>query len=61
MFMSPVRLRSEKVCSGDAQQKLKTKDPTSCQKGRLALTNAQLSKMIKERKGKIGRGSKMGA
>jgi hypothetical protein len=30
MLMSPVRLRSEKGCAGDAQQlKLKTTDPTS--------------------------------
>jgi hypothetical protein len=36
MFMSPVGLRSEKGCAGDAQQKLKSTDPhqetRNCQK-----------------------------
>jgi hypothetical protein len=31
MLMSPVGLRSEKGCAGDAQQKLKSTDLTSCQ------------------------------
>jgi hypothetical protein len=29
MLMSPVGLRSEKDCPGDAQKKLKSTDPTS--------------------------------
>jgi hypothetical protein len=33
MLMSPVGLRSEKDCAGDARQQLKTTDPTSRQKG----------------------------
>jgi hypothetical protein len=44
MLMSPVELRSEKGCSDDAQQKLKTIDPTSRQRGRPTSTNLQLSK-----------------
>jgi hypothetical protein len=32
--MSPVGLRSEKGCAGDAQQKLKTTDSTPHQRGR---------------------------
>jgi hypothetical protein len=59
MLMSPVGLRSEKGCSGDARQKLKTTDPTSRQRGRPTSTNPQLSKKIKERRGKIGRWSEM--
>jgi hypothetical protein len=55
--MSPVGPRSEKGCAGDAWQKLKTTDPTSRQRGRPTSTNSQLSKIIKERKGKIGHGS----
>jgi hypothetical protein len=42
MLMSPVGLGSEKGCAGDAQQKLKTSDPTSRQRGRPTLTNSQL-------------------
>jgi hypothetical protein len=42
--MSPVGFRSEKVCAGDALQKLKTTDPTSRQRGRSNSTNLQLSK-----------------
>jgi hypothetical protein len=57
MLMSPVGLRSEKGCSGDAQQKLKTTDPTSRQRGLPTSTKPQLSKIIKERMGKIDRGS----
>jgi hypothetical protein len=46
-------LRSEKGCAGDAQQKLKTTDPTSRQRGRPSSTNPQLSlKISKERRGK---------
>jgi hypothetical protein len=44
MLMSPVGLRSEKGCAGDAQQKLETTDPTSRQRGRPTSTNPQLSK-----------------
>jgi hypothetical protein len=32
--MSPMGLKSEKGCAGDAQQKLKSTDPTSRQRGR---------------------------
>jgi hypothetical protein len=32
--MSPVGLRSEKGCAGDAWQELKSTDPTSHQRGR---------------------------
>jgi hypothetical protein len=59
MLMSPEGLRSEKGCAGDAQQKLKTTDPTSRQRGRPTSTNTQLSKIIKKRRGKVGRGSQM--
>jgi hypothetical protein len=34
MLLSPVGLRSEKGCAGDAPQKLKNTDPTSRQRGR---------------------------
>jgi hypothetical protein len=34
MLMSPMGLRPEKGCTGDGQQKLKTTDPTSRQRGR---------------------------
>jgi hypothetical protein len=44
MLMSPVGLRSEKGCAGDAQQKLKSTDPTSRQRGHLTSTNPKLSK-----------------
>jgi hypothetical protein len=58
MLMSPVELRSEKGCAGDARQKLKSTDPTSRQRGRPTSTNPKLSKkIIKERMVKIGRGS----
>jgi hypothetical protein len=43
MLMSPVGLRSEKGCAGDARQKLKTKDPSFRQRGRPTSTNLQLS------------------
>jgi hypothetical protein len=62
MHKSPVGLRFEKGCAGDAKKKLKNTDPTSRQRGRSASTNPKLSKkIIKERMGKIGRGSKVGA
>jgi hypothetical protein len=41
MLMSPVGLRSDKGCAGDARQKL---NPTSRQRGRPTPTNQQLSK-----------------
>jgi hypothetical protein len=44
MIMSPVGLRPEKGCTGDAQQQLKTTEPTSRQRGRHTLINPQLSK-----------------
>jgi hypothetical protein len=50
--MSPVGLRSEKGCAGDAQQKLKTTEPTSRQRGRRTSTNPQLSKNNSRQKGK---------
>jgi hypothetical protein len=42
--MSPVGLRSEKGCAGDARKKLKSTDPTSRQRGSPTSTNPQLSK-----------------
>jgi hypothetical protein len=60
--MSPVGLRSEKGCAGDARQKLICTDPTSRQKGRPISTNPKLSiKIIIERMGQIGRWSQMNA
>jgi hypothetical protein len=53
MLMSPVGLRSEKGCAGDAQQKLKTTDPTSRQRGRSTSTNPRLYKNNYREKGKI--------
>jgi hypothetical protein len=44
MIMSPMGLRSEKGCAGDARQQLKTTDPTSSQRGRPTSTNPKLSK-----------------
>jgi hypothetical protein len=35
MNLSPTGLRPEKGCAGEAQQQLKTTDPTSRQRGRL--------------------------
>jgi hypothetical protein len=61
MLVSPVGLRSEKGCAGVTRQKLKITDPTSRQRGRPILRNPQLSKIIKEKRGKIGRGSQMSA
>jgi hypothetical protein len=62
MLMSPVGPRSEKGCADDAQQKLKSTDSTSRQKGRPTSTNSKMSKkIIKERMGEIGRGSQVGA
>jgi hypothetical protein len=61
MLVSPVGLRSEKGCHGDDQQKLKTTDPTSRQRGRPISTNPQLSKNNQREGGEIGRGFQMGA
>jgi hypothetical protein len=37
--MSPVGIRPEKGCTGNAQQKLKATDPISRQRGRLTSIN----------------------
>jgi hypothetical protein len=60
MLMSPMGLRHEKGRAGDAQQKLKTTDSTSRQRGRPTSTNPCL-KIIKEGRRKIVHGSQMGA
>jgi hypothetical protein len=52
MLVSPVGLRSEKGCAGDARQKLETTDPTSHQRGRPTSSNPQLSKSNQREKGK---------
>jgi hypothetical protein len=52
MLKSPVGLRSEKGCAGDARQKLKTMDPTFRQRGHPTSTNPQLSKNNEREKGK---------
>jgi hypothetical protein len=44
MLTSPVGLRSEKGCAGDAQQKLRSTDPTSHQRGRPFSTNRNCKK-----------------
>jgi hypothetical protein len=59
--MSPVGLSSETGCYGDAKQKLKTKDPTSRQRGRPTYKTRNCLKIIKERRRTIGRGSHVGA
>jgi hypothetical protein len=41
--MSPVGLRSEKGCAGDARRKLKSTDPTSRQRGLPTSTYPKLS------------------
>jgi hypothetical protein len=56
MLISPVGLRSGKVCTGDNRQKLKTTDPTSHQRGRPTSRNPQLFKNYSIRKRKIGLG-----
>jgi hypothetical protein len=40
MLMSPLGLRPEKGCAGDAQQKPKTTDPTSRRSGRFTSLNS---------------------
>jgi hypothetical protein len=52
MLMSPMGLKSEKGCAGNARQKLKTADTASSQRGRLTSTNPQLSKNNQREKGK---------
>jgi hypothetical protein len=60
MLMSPVGLRSDKGCAGDARQELKSTYPTSRQRGRPTSTNPKLSKKNNRREdGKIGRGSRV--
>jgi hypothetical protein len=44
MVVSPAGLRNEKDCAGEAQQQLKTTDPTSHQRGRPHINKPQLSK-----------------
>jgi hypothetical protein len=58
MHMSPVGLRSEKGCAGDARQKPKSTHSTSRQRGRPHINKPEtiLKKVIKGRMGKIGRG-----
>jgi hypothetical protein len=51
MLVSPVGLRSEKGCAGNARQKLKTTDPTSRQRGCPTSTNPKLSKNSQREKG----------
>jgi hypothetical protein len=45
-------LRSEKVCAGDARQRLKITDPTSRQRGLRTSTNPKLSKNSQRENGK---------
>jgi hypothetical protein len=45
MLMSPVGLRSEKGCAGDARQKVESTDPTSRLRGRPISTSLKLSKI----------------
>jgi hypothetical protein len=52
MLMSPVGLRSEKGCTGDARQKLKSTDPTARQRGHPTSTNPKLSKNNQRENGK---------
>jgi hypothetical protein len=51
MLKSPVGLRPEKGCAGNARQKLKTTDPTTRQRGRPTSTNPKLSKNNQREKG----------
>jgi hypothetical protein len=63
MLVSPVGLRTEKGCAGDVQQKLKSTDPTSRQRGSSTSENPKLpKKIIKEKNGKkLVAGSQVGA
>jgi hypothetical protein len=60
MVLSPARLRPERDCTGDVQQQEQVTDPSSRQRGRYKITNAQLSKENQGER-KIGRESQMGA
>jgi hypothetical protein len=51
MLRSPVGLRSEKGCAGDARQELKSTDPTSRQRGHPTSTNPKMSKKYFTREG----------
>jgi hypothetical protein len=51
MLVSPMGLRPEKGCAGDARQKLKTTDTASRQRGRHTSTNPQLSKNNQRQEG----------
>jgi hypothetical protein len=53
--------RPDKGCAGDAQQKLKTTDPTYRQRGCPHQQIQNCLKIIKERRGKNGCGSQTGA
>jgi hypothetical protein len=59
MLVSPMGLRPEKGCAGYAQQKMKTTDPASRQRGKK--NPHKCVKVIKESRGRIGHGSHMGA
>jgi hypothetical protein len=62
MLMSTVGLRYEKGCAGDARQKLKVRTRFLVREGaQHQQTRNFLKKIIKERMGKIGRGSQTGA
>jgi hypothetical protein len=59
MLMSPAGLRPEKALAGNAQQQLKTPDPTSRQRESPHKETRNCLKVFKERTRKIGRGSQM--
>jgi hypothetical protein len=59
MVTNPAGLKPKKDCTGDAQQQLKTTDPTSRQRGRPTSKSRNCLKMSK--KEGIGRRSQMGA
>jgi hypothetical protein len=58
---SPAGRGPERRCAGEAQQQLKTTDPTSRQRGRPHRQIRDFLKIVKERRRKTGRGSQMGA
>jgi hypothetical protein len=53
MLMSLAGLRPEKDCAGEAQQQLKTTDPTPHQRGYPTSTKTISLKIIKERRRKL--------
>jgi hypothetical protein len=60
--MTPVGLRPEKGCAGDAQQKTENYRPDFWSERASHINKpATVYKIIKERRGKIGRWSQMGA